>query len=233
MLPGIVVAIVLSLANFVRRAWRPYDAVLGRVPGRKGYHDIERHPDAAQIPGLVLYRFDAPLFFANAEVFADRVMDAVQARDDAVRWVIVAAEPMTDVDTTAADVLGELLDDLQAHGIALAFAELKGPVKDRLRDYGLADRVGDDRFFPTLGTAIDGYLDGTGIDWVDWSDESPTTTPASTEPRIDLTARCRDRSRPRYLPSVAILPTPDAGTEVTPMAKKKKGKKKGKKGKKK
>ena len=76
--------------------------------------------------------------------------------------MIVAAEPMTDVDTTAADVLGELLDDLQAHGIALAFAELKGPVKDRLRDYGLSDRVGDDRFFPTLGTAIDGYLAATG-----------------------------------------------------------------------
>ncbi len=172
-LAGIVVAIVLSLANFVRRAWRPYDAVLGRVSGRKGYHDIERHPDAAQVPGLVLYRFDVPLFFANAEVFADRVMDAVQAREDPIQWVIVAAEPMTDIDTTAAEVLGELIDDLQAHGIELAFAELKGPVKDRLHAYGLAQRVGDDRFFPTLGTAIDGYLDVTGIDWVDWSDESP------------------------------------------------------------
>jgi MFS superfamily sulfate permease-like transporter len=172
-LEGIVVAIALSLANFVRRAWRPYDAVLGRVPGRKGYHDIERHPDAAQIPGLVLYRFDAPLFFANAEFFADRVMDAIQARDDQIAWVIVAAEPMTDVDTTAADVLGELLDDLQAHGVELAFAELKGPVKDRLRDYALSGRVGDDRFFPTLGTAIDGYLAVTGIEWVDWSDEPP------------------------------------------------------------
>jgi MFS superfamily sulfate permease-like transporter len=172
-LEGIVVAIALSLANFVRRAWRPYDAVLGRVPGRKGYHDIERHADAAQIPGLVLYRFDAPLFFANAEAFADRVMDAVQAREDRIQWVIVAAEPMTDVDTTAADVLGELLDDLEAHGVELAFAELKGPVKDRLRDYGLSERVGADRFFPTLGTAIDGYLAATGIDWVDWSDVGP------------------------------------------------------------
>lgn len=176
-LEGIVVAIVLSLADFVRRAWRPYDAVLGRVSGRKGYHDIERHPEAVQIPGLVLYRFDAPLFFANAELFADRVMDAIQERDDTVAWVIVAAEPMTDIDTTAAEVLGELLDDLQAHGIELAFAELKGPVKDRLRDYGLSGRVGDDRFFPTLGTAIDGYLAATGLEWVDWSDRAPDDEP--------------------------------------------------------
>ena len=172
MLEGIVVAIVLSLADFVRRAWRPYDAVLGRVPGRKGYHDIERHPEAAQIPGLVLYRFDAPLFFANAELFADRCRRGGRsAREDRIRWVIVAAEPITDVDTTGAEVLGELLDELQAHGIELAFAELKGPVKDRLRGYGLASAIGDERLFPTLGTAIDGYLRATGTDWVDWSDQ--------------------------------------------------------------
>jgi high affinity sulfate transporter 1 len=170
-LQGIVVAIVLSLANFVRRAWRPYDAVLGRIPDRKGYHDIDRHPDAAQIPGLVLYRFDAPLFFANAELFARRVTDAVRARDDPTRWVIVAAEPMTDIDTTAAEILELLLDDLDARNVELAFAELKGPVKDRLRSYALYDRIGDDRFYPTLGTAIDGYLAATGTVWVDWSDQ--------------------------------------------------------------
>ena len=174
-LPGIVVAIVLSLANFVRRAWRPYDAVLGRIPGRKGYHDIDRHPEAAQIPGLVLYRFDAPLFFANAELFAHRVTDALRARDDPMRWVIVAAEPMTDIDTTAAEILERLLDDLEARGVELAFAELKGPVKDRLRSYGLYERIGDDRFYPTLGTAIDGYLAATGTVWVDWSDQGDDT----------------------------------------------------------
>ena len=174
-LQGIVVAIVLSLANFVRRAWRPYDAVLGRIPDRKGYHDIDRHPDAAQIPGLVLYRFDAPLFFANAELFTRRVTDAVRARDDPTRWVIVAAEPMTDVDTTAAEILERLLDDLDARKVELAFAELKGPVKDRLRGYGLYDRIGDGHFYPTLGTAIDGYLAATGTEWVDWSDQDDDT----------------------------------------------------------
>ena len=169
-LEGIAVAIALSLGEFVRRAWRPYDAVLGRIPGRKGYHDIDRHPEALQIPGLVLYRFDAPLFFANVELFVDHMLNAIQARDDPTSWVIVAAEPITDIDTTAAELLAEALDDLRSQGIELAFAELKGPVKDRLRRYGLYDRIGHNRFFPTLGTAIDGYLATTGTRWVDWSD---------------------------------------------------------------
>ncbi len=167
-LQGIAVAIVLSLGAFVRRAWRPYDAILGRVSGRKGYHDVERHPDAALIPGLVLYRFDAPLFFANAELFAERLLAAIAARADPVQWVVVAAEPITDVDTTAAEAISELLDDLDAREISLAFAELKGPVKDRLRSYGLDERIGEEHFFPTLGTAINAYLTATGTEWVDW-----------------------------------------------------------------
>ncbi len=169
-LEGILVAIGLSLGNFVRRAWRPYDAVLGRIEGLKGYHDIDRHPEARQVPGLVLYRFDAPIFFANAELFAERLLRAIRARGEATRWVILAAEPITDIDTTGAEILDELLRDLDALGIEVAFAELKGPVKDRLRSYGLYDRIGDDRFFPTLGTAIDGYLAATGTVWVDWSE---------------------------------------------------------------
>ena len=179
-LQGIVVAVLLSLSDFVRRAWRPYDAVLGRVWGRKGYHDIDRHPDAVQIPGLVLYRFDAPLFFANTELFADRLTAAIRARKDMTRWVIVAAEPMTDVDSTAAEILGRLIDELEREGVELAFAELKGPVKDRLRSYELYDRIGDDHFFPTLGTAIHGYLAATGTEWVDWSDEEDDRPPASS-----------------------------------------------------
>ena len=175
-LEGIAVAIALSLGEFVRRAWRPYDAVLGRIPGRKGYHDIERHPEASLIPGLLIYRFDAPLFFANVEFFVKHMLDAIQARDDPISWVIVAAEPITDVDTTAAELLAEMLDDLRSQDIELAFAELKGPVKDRLRRYGLYDRLGDDRFFPTLGTAIDGYLATTGTRWVDWSDPDADDT---------------------------------------------------------
>ena len=98
---------------FLWRAWHPYDAVLGRVTGRKGYHDIGRHPDAALVPGLVLYRFDAPLFFANAGVFHERVLRAVEEAPQPVRMVVVAAEPITDVDTTAADMLIELRRELR------------------------------------------------------------------------------------------------------------------------
>lgn len=98
-------------------------------------------------------------------------MRSIAARDETIRWVIVAAEPITDIDTTGAEILGELLDGLQTKNIELAFAELKGPVKDRLRSYGLYDRIGDGRFFPTLGTAIHAYVDETGTPWVDWEEE--------------------------------------------------------------
>ncbi|HEU4400154.1 MAG TPA: sulfate permease [Actinomycetota bacterium] len=175
-LVGIMSAIVLSLGNFVRRAWRPHDAVLGREDDLKGYHDIERHPAGRQVPGLLLYRFDAPLFFANAGVFRRRVRGLLATTTPPVRWVVVAAEPITDVDTTAAATLGELLAELRQQGVTLAFAELKGPVKDRLRRYGLLAAVGEDRFFPTVGTAVEGYLRETGVPWVDW-EERPERPP--------------------------------------------------------
>jgi MFS superfamily sulfate permease-like transporter len=139
-LVGILVAIVLSLADFVRRAWRPYDAVLGREDELKGYHDLERHPNARQVPGLLLYRFDAPLFFANAGYFRGRISDLVATTTPRIRWVVVAAEPITDVDTTAADALLELLRELRQQQVVLAFAEMKGPVKERLRRYGAVRR---------------------------------------------------------------------------------------------
>jgi len=161
---------VLSLGDFVRRAWRPHDAVLGREDDLKGYHDIERNLAGRQVPGLLLYRFDAPLFFANAGVFRRRVRGLLATTTPPVRWVVVAAEPITDIDTTAAATLGELLAELRQQGVTLAFAELKGPVKDRLRRYGLLAAVGEDRFFPTVGTAVDGYLRETGVQWVDWEE---------------------------------------------------------------
>ncbi len=176
-LEGIAVAIVLALGDFVRCAWRPHDAVLGRLRGRKGYHDVLRHPDAARIPGAVLYRFDAPIFFANAEYFSDRLTAVLRHQPVEPRWLIIAAEPITDVDTTGAEVLARLLDRLERGGIALAFAELKGPVKDQLKGYGLYDRIGAEHFFPTLGTAVHGYLAATGTAWVDWSDEDGGDAP--------------------------------------------------------
>ena len=172
---GVGIAIVLSLLNFIRRAWRPHDAALGRVDDLKGYHDTERHPDARHIPGLVLYRFDAPLFFANADYFRERVR--ALARSGNVRWIVVAAEPTTDIDVTAGEMLRDLIDELDALGIQLAFAELKDPVRDRLRRYGIETAIGADRFFPTIGVAVAAYVDQTRVDWLDWEDRQPPTTP--------------------------------------------------------
>ena len=169
-LEGIAVAVILSLVNFIRRAWRPYDAVLGRIDGVRGYHDVERHPEAARIPGLIVFRFDAPLFFANAQHFQRRLARAIKLAPWPVETVIVAAEPITDIDTTASEVLAEILDEFEARNIRLAFAELKGPVKDRLKSYGLFDRIGPANFHPTLGTSTTAYVKRAGIDWVDWTD---------------------------------------------------------------
>jgi MFS superfamily sulfate permease-like transporter len=168
---GVGIAIALSLLNFIRRAWRPHDAVLGRVDNLKGYHDTERYPDAHLIPGLVLYRFDAPLFFANTDAFRERVRGL--ARSGEVTWIVVAAEPVTDVDATAGETLLALNDELDAMGVELAFAELKDPVRDRLRRYGIEEAIGAQRFFPTIGVAVASYLHETGVDWVDWEDRRP------------------------------------------------------------
>ncbi|MCS3395372.1 SulP family inorganic anion transporter [Burkholderia thailandensis] len=152
--PGILLAVGLSLLSFVWRAWHPYDAVLGRVEGMHGYHDVSRHPEARRTPGLVAFRWDAPLFHANATIFRDHVRDAIAGAEAPVRCVVIAAEPITDVDVTAADMLATLRDELAARRIALVFAEMKGPVKDRLRTYGLFDKIGADHFFPTVTDAI-------------------------------------------------------------------------------
>src|SRR5262245_4761685 len=131
-IPGIFLAIGIGVAQFVHRAWIPYDAVLGRVKGLKGYHDVTRHPEGLQIPGLILYRWDAPLFFANAARFRERVFRHVRRAGPECRWVVVAGEPITDVDATAVRALSDLLDDLDGRGVRFAFAELKGPVWDQL-----------------------------------------------------------------------------------------------------
>jgi MFS superfamily sulfate permease-like transporter len=167
---GVGIAIVLSLLNFVRRAWRPHDAVLGRVDNLKGYHDTQRYPEARLIPGLVLYRFDAPLFFANADYFRERIR--ALARSSKATWIVVAAEPITDIDATAAEMVRSLNEEFDAAGIELAFAELKDPVRDRLRRYGVHDAIGSHRFFPTVGVAVATYLRETGVDWLDWEDRN-------------------------------------------------------------
>ena len=168
--PGIFASVGVALAAFFWRAWRPHSAILGRVEGMKGYHDVSRYPDAQRVEGLVLFRWDAPLFFANAEAFREGVEAAVESAPTPTRWVVVAAEPITDVDMTAADILDELLGDLARSGVELRFAELKDPVKDWLRRYGFLEKLGEDVFYPTVGTAVDAYVAASGIDWVDWEE---------------------------------------------------------------
>jgi MFS superfamily sulfate permease-like transporter len=169
-IPGIGLAIAIAVIEFLWDGWRPYSAVLGRAKDLKGYHDITRYPDARLIPGLVLFRWDAPLFFANAELFHERVLDAVAASPTAVRWLVVAAEPVTSVDVTSADMLAELDETLHAAGIELCVAEMKDPVKDKLKRFGLFARLGEKAFFPTMGTAVGRYLETHQVDWVDWED---------------------------------------------------------------
>ncbi len=169
---GIGLAIVVAVIEFLWDGWRPYSAVLGRVDGVKGYHDITRYPHARMVPGLVLFRWDAPLFFANAELFRDRVLDAVAASPTPVRWLVVGAEPVTSIDVTAADTLDELDGTLHAAGIDLCFAEMKDPVKDKLKRFGLFARLGEQRFFATLGEAVSSYLKAHPVQWTDWEERS-------------------------------------------------------------
>ena len=169
-IPGIGLAIVIAVIEFLWDGWRPHSAVLGRVEGVKGYHDIARHPEARLVPGLVLLRWDAPLFFANAELFQNRALDVVAASPTPVRWLVVAAEPVTSVDVTAADMLTELNETLHAADITLCFAEMKDPVKDKLKRFGIFARFGEEMFFPTVGEAVNGYLKNFQVDWTDWED---------------------------------------------------------------
>ncbi len=155
-LPGIALAIVLSILNVFRRAWWPYQARLGQVDGISGLHDVSRYDSARELDGLVVYRFDAPLFFANSRTFREQVRHLASA-DPAPRWILLAAEPITDVDTTAADVLLALDEELAGRGIQLAIAELKDPVTARLRQYGLGRAIAEDHLFRTLDEAITTY----------------------------------------------------------------------------
>ena len=147
---GIAIAVVLAVIEFLWDGWRPHSAILGRVDNLHGFHDLARHPNARTIPGLVLFRWDAPLFFANAELFNQSVLRAVDNSPIPVKCVIVTAEPVTSVDVTAADALAALLEALQDAGIRLCFAEMK----DKLKRFELFDRLGAQNFFPTIKEAV-------------------------------------------------------------------------------
>ncbi len=163
-LPGIAIAVALSILNVFRRAWWPYATELGRVEGVQGYHDIRSYPGAGHLPGLVIYRFDGPLFFANATTFRDEIRRLAKAEPKPT-WILIAAEPVTDVDTTASDVLTDLDEELNARGISLVFAELKDPVRCKIERYGLTRTIDPRHFFPTITAAVAAFREQTGAQW--------------------------------------------------------------------
>ena len=176
---GIGIAIGLSVLAFFWRAWHPYDAVLGRATGVKGYHDITRYPEARQVPGLIIYRFDAPLFFANANIFRERLSPPCgkarfRSRPSSLRPsqspTSTRPRPTCSPRSTRSS---------NPTSIELAFAELKDPVKDRLRRFGLVERIGHERFYPTIGMAVRRFVEEHDVDWVDW-EEAGEWVPATS-----------------------------------------------------
>jgi high affinity sulfate transporter 1 len=172
-LPGIGLAVAMSILDVFSRVWRPYEAVLGRVNGVAGYHDTQVNPTASHLPGLVIYRFDGPLFFANANTFRDKVLQLAGAQPRPT-WILVAAEPITDVDTTAADMLEDLDVKLNESGISLVFAEMKTPVRLKVERYELTGVIEPAHFFGTIEEAVQAYQDQTGAEWVTGAD-SPSS----------------------------------------------------------
>jgi sulfate permease, SulP family len=154
---GILVAIGLSVAELLRRVARPHDAIQGRVPGLAGMHDVDDYPEAELIPGLVVYRYDSPLFFANARDFQNRAISAVNEQPVPVRWFVLNVEANVEVDITALDAMEELRAQLTDRGIVFALARVKQDLLVALRAAGLVDRIGADRLFPTLPTAVAAY----------------------------------------------------------------------------
>lgn len=164
---GIVITLALAMLVLLWNAWHPYFAVLGCVGGAKGYRDINRHPEGRRVPGLVLFRWDAQLFFANGEIFQEQVHRAIAAAPTTTQRLVVVADAITDIDITAADMLASLSLELKQQGIEMVFAGLKGQVKDRLKAYGTLDVIGHDIFAPTVGHAVNLYRASHAVDWKD------------------------------------------------------------------
>jgi len=163
-LPGIAVAVALSIVNAFRRSWWPYQTVLGRVPGIPGYHDVRSYPEAERLDGCVIFRFDAPIFFANTRTFREQVRRLGRS-DPRLKWIIIAAEPITDVDTTAADMLHDLDVSLNDDGVNLVFAEMKDPVRRKVDRYELTRTIDPSHFFPTLEAAVTAFEEESGATW--------------------------------------------------------------------
>ena len=197
-LPGIAIAVGLSIMNVFRRAWRPHQAVLGRVEGMAGYHDSRFTPTTHHLPGLVIYRFDAPLFFANARTFRDQVRHLAMTKPRP-QWIVVAAEPITDVDTTAADILEDLDLELNADGISLVFAELKTPVHQKIERYELTDTIN-----PTTSSRRSGRRStltaSTGAQWTEGPGPFATTLSSAKDALSRVQAGAYRRPSPSPAP---------------------------------
>jgi high affinity sulfate transporter 1 len=171
-LPGIAIAVVLSILNVFRHTWRPYQTVLGKVENLPGFHDVRSYPRALRLPGLVIFRFDAPLMFANAKTFRDEVR-RLAATSPAPHWIVVAAEPVTDVDTTAADMLRDLDEELNERGTHLVIAELKDPVRRKIDRYQLTRTLDPAHFYPTIDSAVAAFREERNTDWIPFSAGEP------------------------------------------------------------
>ena len=156
-LEGIVIAVVISIFQLFQRAWRPYAAVLGKVEGVPGYHDITRYPNASQLPGLLMVRWEATLFFANANLFRKGIRKLLARTDPSPKWIIITAESINEIDTTAGDMLVDLDLELNAAGIHLVFAELKSSVREKIERYGLLETIDRRHFFPTIEVAVEEF----------------------------------------------------------------------------
>ena len=152
---GVLAAVALSIIELLTRVARPHAAVLGQSPGVAGWHDIDDYPEAAQIPGLMVFRYDSPLFFANAEDFLSRCKTAV--RDNNPQWLLLNMEGNTEVDITGLDALDTLQAWCSERGIVVALVRVKHELQRALMTHGVGERIGSDRIYPTLPTAVDAY----------------------------------------------------------------------------
>ena len=166
-LQGIVIGVVVSLLETMRRAILPHTAVLGEVAGSPTFRDIENYEDAATVPGLIVYRFDAPLFFANAEVFKNDIQTLVAMARHPVGQVVVDAEGIVDMDVTGAEALERVIADLHADGIRFKMARVRTSLRQTIEELGLEEKIGSDNFFLRVADAASGY-----------SPADPTSTPS-------------------------------------------------------
>ena len=154
---GVLVAVGLSILDLLRRVARPHDGILGYVPGVAGMHDVDDYPDAKLVPGLIVYRYDSPLCFANADDFVHRALASLERVGGRTQWFVLNAEANVQIDVTSLDALDDLRRRLQARGIVFALARVKHELLADLTRAGFTDRLEEGRVYPTLPTAVEAY----------------------------------------------------------------------------